>query len=220
MKQKLLALVGSTQQLRSDIDSFYDLVGDATSVFRSILRSYLNPEPNNADIEDRLKQLNSIEVKADSLRREIETYLYEKTLVPDLRGDLLKLIEEIDVLINIQQASAFNLINEQPHIPADYWDAFLELQQVAAESAEHLIKACRAFLRDQSQVRDHVHKVLFCESEADKISTKLKRKIFSSELELAQKIHMRYYIERIDLVANHAEDIADSLIIYAIKRSM
>ncbi|GAL09123.1 phosphate transport regulator [Vibrio astriarenae] len=75
-------------------------------------------------------------------------------------------------------------------------------------------------MRDQNQVRDHAHKVIFVESEADRISTRMKQKVFSSELELAQKIHIRYFIERIDNVANSAEDIADSLVIYAIKRSL
>ena len=45
------------------------------------------------------------------------------------------------------------------------------------------------------------------------------RRIFaSSELDLAQKMHLRYFVERIDEIANVAEDLSDSLTIYAIKR--
>ncbi len=56
------------------------------------------------------------------------------------------------------------------------------------------------------------------ESEADQICTALKTAIFSSDLEKIEKIHLRYFIERIDLVANRAEDIADALTIYSLKR--
>ena len=57
------------------------------------------------------------------------------------------------------------------------------------------------------------------ESEADKLSTQFLRRIFaSSELDLAQKMHLRYFVERIDEIANVAEDLSDSLAIYAIKR--
>ncbi|MGR5235558.1 DUF47 domain-containing protein [Vibrio alfacsensis] len=224
MKAKF-SFMNTTTELKRNIDAFYDLLGDSTEVFRIILKTYLSnsivpSKDNETQIELRFEQLNQIELTADSLRREVESILYEKTLVPDLRSDLLKLIEGVDVLINLQQASAFNLINERPMIPKAYHEDFIELQLTVAQCCEHLIQACRAFMRDQNQVRDHVHKVIFVESEADKLSTKMKLNVFSSDMELAQKIHIRYFIERIDNVANSAEDIADSLVIYAIKRSL
>jgi uncharacterized protein Yka (UPF0111/DUF47 family) len=43
---------------------------------------------------------------------------------------------------------------------------------------------------------------------------------FSSDLPKVEKIHLRYFIERIDELANEAEDIADALAIYTIKRSI
>ncbi|MCY9852631.1 DUF47 domain-containing protein [Vibrio mediterranei] len=225
MSKNILKFMNNTIQLKNSIDSFYDLLGDSTSVFRIILDLYLKAgiTPSKEDeiqIELRFEQLSKIELIADELRRNIESILYEKTLMPDLRGDLLKIIEGVDILINLQQASAFNLINERPMIPNEYHQDFLELQKTVAECCDHLVLGCRAFMRDQNQVRDHAHKVIFVESEADRISTQMKQKVFSSELELAQKIHIRYFIERIDNVANSAEDIADSLVIYAIKRSL
>ena len=225
MKKNTLNFTNTTIQLKNKIDAFYDLLGDSTSVYKTILKLYLysSGSPNeetNAQIEQRFEQLSHIELTADKLRRDVESILYEKTLVPDLRSDLLKIIEGVDEIINMQQACAFNLINERPTVPEEYFDDFLELQATVSESCEHLIHACRACMRDQNQVRDHVHKVIFVESEADKISTRMKQKVFSSDLELAQKIHIRYFIERIDNVANYAEDIADSLVIFAIKRSL
>ena len=223
--KKFSQFITSTTRLKMNIDAFYDLVGDSITVFSHILDLYLKTliEPEQGHelkISPRFDQLNKIEAQADQLRRDIETILYEKTLVPDLRSDLLKIIEGVDVLINLQQACAFNLINETPYIPSEYHGQFRELQTSVGQCTDCLIDACRSFLRDQNQVRDHVHKVIFLESEADKLSTEMKKAIFSSDLELAQKIHIRYFIERIDMVANHAEDIADSLVIYAIKRTL
>ena len=57
-------------------------------------------------------------------------------------------------------------------------------------------------------------------SSADKISTKLKRAVFASDLDLAHKTQLRYFVERIDELANEAEDIADYLAIYTIKRKI
>jgi uncharacterized protein Yka (UPF0111/DUF47 family) len=37
-------------------------------------------------------------------------------------------------------------------------------------------------------------------------------------MELALKLHLREFVDRIDSIADHAEDVADRLTIYAIKR--
>ena len=63
------------------------------------------------------------------------------------------------------------------------------------------------------------HKVLLFEKEADKVSGKLKREIFESDLELSHKMQLRDFVEHIDKVANWAEDVADRLEVYAIKRT-
>ena len=48
----------------------------------------------------------------------------------------------------------------------------------------------------------------------------LARRIFDSELPLDQKMHLRYFVEKIDRICDQAEDIADEVQIYAIKRSV
>ena len=80
--------------------------------------------------------------------------------------------------------------------------------------------ATRAFFRNIDAVRDHTHKVIFLESETDKICTKLKRAVWASDLPKVEKIHIRYFVNKIDDMANEAEDIADHLNITAIKRKI
>jgi len=60
---------------------------------------------------------------------------------------------------------------------------------------------------------------MFFEKEADKVSTKLKQAIFSSDMDLSHKMHLRNFVEHIDNVADWAEDVADRLAIYVIKRT-
>ena len=64
------------------------------------------------------------------------------------------------------------------------------------------------------------HKVTFYEKESDIKFSSLARKIFDSELPLDQKMHLRYFVEKIDRICDQAEDIADEVQIYAIKRSV
>ena len=74
------------------------------------------------------------------------------------------------------------------------------------------------FSQSPHLVSSYVAKVNLYEKEADKLSTNLKKQIFSSKMELALKLHLREFVDRIDSIADHAEDVADRLTIYAIKR--
>ena len=83
MSKNILKFMNNTIQLKNNIDSFYDLLGDSTSVFRIILDLYLKAgmTPSKEDeiqIELRFEQLSKIELTADELRRNIESILYEK----------------------------------------------------------------------------------------------------------------------------------------------
>ncbi|MCL6271725.1 DUF47 family protein [Sansalvadorimonas sp. 2012CJ34-2] len=214
------SLFGKKNQVIQDIDHFFDLVSDSSDLFGKLLKVYLRNGKPTDEYEVCLQQLCELETQADSLRRGIKTFLYEKTLIPDFRRDVLRMLEEIDDLIGAQQALAFALETETPYFPKEMHEGLLDLQSIASRCVDHLLLAARAFFRDIHAVKDHSHKVIFFESEADLECTRMKRMAFSSDLELAQKTHIRYFVDRIDGVANMAEDIADSLTIYAIKRAM
>lgn len=74
------------------------------------------------------------------------------------------------------------------------------------------------FFRSPHLVSSYNAKVTLYEKEADKISYNLKKQIFDTNLDLSVKLHLREFVDRIDAIADQAEDVADRLSIYAIKR--
>jgi uncharacterized protein len=215
--QKVTNWLGRTRALESQIDEFLDKVSEAGLVFRRAFKVYLE-QGACEEFEAFLQQEMQIERRDDDLRRTIETELYARTLIPDFRGDVLSLLEDIDNLVNIYEANLFRFSIERPQIPPEYGKDFMDLTETVVTCVESVVLAARAFFRDIETVRDHNAKVMFYEKEADKLSTKLSRAVFSSKLDLAHKTQLRYFIERIDELANEAEDIADYLAIYSIKR--
>ncbi len=214
---KTPSLFGRTKELEGQIDEFLDIVTQTGLLFNRAIDIYLDKGPCE-DFEELLSKASEVETRADTLRRDIENKLYVQTLIPDLRGDVLMLLENVDNIINRYEANLFRFSIQSPDIPAEFNQGFRKLTEQVIHSVESLVSASRAFFRDTNSVRDHVRKVLFFESEADRISTKLQRKIFASNLDLSRKRHLQYFIENIDEVANSAEDVADELAIYAIKR--
>ncbi len=43
------------------------------------------------------------------LKRKIETLLYTQSLMPQLRGDILRLLEELDAIINLAKTNLFSV---------------------------------------------------------------------------------------------------------------
>lgn len=216
---KKISLFGRTRALESEIDEFLDKLSESSLVFQAAVKAYLN-EGCTRDFEQRLQDVNKMESEADHLRRAIETKLYAQTLIPESRGDVLGLIENLDQLLNLFEGALWAFFIEKPDIPEEYHTDFMSLTEMAVHGVESLVLASRAFFRNIEAVSDHNHKVMFYEKEADKVGTKLKQAIFGSDRELSQKTHLRNFVEHIDNVADWAEDVADRLAIYSIKRTV
>jgi uncharacterized protein len=203
--------------LQSQIDEFLDTVSRGSIIFRLGIKEYLDGQA--ARFENAIVEISKLENRADELRRAVEKQLYTYSLIPDIRGDVLGLLENMDTVINAEKKTLIQFSVENPDIPAEYNREYLALAEVCMSAAEALVSAVRAFFHDFNMVGDHLHKVYFFEKEADKISDLLKRSIFHSGLELSRKIHLRYFALHIEDISDHAEDVADRLSISTIKRN-
>ncbi len=214
-----VALFRRTRALENEIDDFLNKISEGALAFRIAVQIYV-AEGRTQAFEEKLHHLKSLESTADSLRRAIEIKLYSQTLIPESRGDVLGLLETMDSVLNLMEGALWAFFIERPEIPQDFRADFADLSDKAVLSVEMLVQAARAFFRNIEAVKDHNHKVMFYEKEADKISTKLKLAVFDSNLPLPNKTHLRYFAEKIDNVADQAEDVADRLAIYTIKRTV
>jgi predicted phosphate transport protein (TIGR00153 family) len=216
---KNVAMFRRTKALENEIDAFLDKLSQAGLSFRRAVQIYLT-EGATTEFEEKLSDVNTLESSADKLRRGIETQLYAQTLIPESRGDVLGLLENLDSVLNLFEGALWGFSIETPDIPEEFRNDFAVLTDQAVNGVEAIVLASRAFFRNIEAVADHMHKVMFFEKEADKVSTKLKRAIFASDLPLARKAHLRNFVEHIDNVADRAEDVADRLAIYTIKRTV
>ena len=215
--QREAGLLQTSKRVEQQVDEFLSIVVDAGEVFRAAFHVYLTAGPSTT-FEDQFETINDLEHKGDDLRREIETELYTKTLIPDLRSDVLQLVENIDKVTNLYKSNLFRLSIQRPEIPKTLHSEYERLAEAAVECANALIETTRSFFKDHTVVRDGAKQVAELETRADEISTPLLRDIFNSDLELAHKMQLMYFVERLDAIANQAEDISDHLSISAIKR--
>ena len=215
-----MVLLRKTRMLEQRVDQYLDVINQSALSFQEGMKNYLNQQQE--EFERHLQALRDLENSADRLRREIESHLYTYTLIPESRGDVLALLETTDNVTDRAKDTLLEIYIEIPDIPEKYKEDFMALTKYVVQSVEEMVKATRAFFRDVKTVQNYLHKVHFYEKEADNVSERLKKKIFRDEniARLSHKIHLRYFAYHIDLIADYAEDVADRLAVYAIKRSI
>lgn len=205
--------------IEKEVDEFLDRVSEAGLLCKQGMDTYLK-----GDMEvyaTFLKSIRDTEHKGDALRRSLEKDLYEKTLIPESRGDVMELLEDMDALLDRYTGLIWQFEIERPDICAEFHEDFKELLSYSVESVEADVRSCRAFFKNINAVADHIHKVSFWEKESDKASTRLQRAIFGrNDLRLSHKMHLRFFVKQVDRIADEAEDVADRLNIYVIKRML
>ncbi|MDD3050988.1 MAG: DUF47 family protein [Candidatus Cloacimonetes bacterium] len=207
-----------SKQLELEIDQFLDAISESAIIFKKGIRDYMLKR--HEDFLLRLQDVSVLEAKADQIRRNVEKDLYRNTLIPENRGDVLGILENTDDIIDQIKKTLIQFSVENPEIPEKFNTSFIELGDVCGDAVDSLIRGVRYFFKDFKEVKNHIPKVKFYEREADRLADSLKRDIFRDSIDLSRKNQLRYFTSYIEKISDYAENVADRLAIYAIKREI
>ena len=204
------------KDLMNSINLFLDNILKINNLFRVLLQKYF--EQKYEEVENVTNEISELESECDKIRREVERKIYSETLIPEIRGDVLGMLENLDKIPGQIQGNAHSFNTEKPKVDPELSENFFKLCDYASECISLLIEGSRSFFVDKKITIEKCLEVAKVESKADKVSTELKKTIFlNSENGLATKVHLKYFVEIMDEVANLSEDVADRLIISSSK---
>jgi len=213
------ALFGKTRSLELLIDELLDKVAEGGILFERamvlLLERGLVPET-----EEKLQQLIQLKERCNQLRRRVVDTLYSEMLIPEFRGDVLRLLTHLYGLLDSLKNAFQDLLIEYAEVfnGQEGINQVEDLVTVVVQSVQAAVLGARAFFRNPEAVRDHINQIRVYESEADGITLRLKTALFASERSLEQKLLGREALAAIDGLADLAEEISDELSILAIKR--
>ncbi len=213
-------LYKNVKQLVFDIDEFIDTIEQGVLVFKEGVVNYINGEKTS--FAEKIERINRLESTADKLQRKIDDQFYRKSILPQNVSDIEQMLDKLDEIIDIAKDNLYQFDVEIPFIPKELKSDFIRLTDASVESALAVFPASRTFFREPLQVKEMLSKVYFYEKEADKISRNIKRKIFHEmkDLDLSQKMHLRYFALHIETISDRAEALADMLSILALKMNI
>lgn len=178
-------------------------------------------EGKKEEFKRRKEDVQKRESHLDDLRRFIEWELYRKMLIPESRADILKLLEGLDEIADLQERLIMQFFAEKPHFPDSLLKTWDDLQVSCKKAVEELVLTAGAFFRGDRDLEQRIQRVSYYEKESDQLEEAAKVLLFSLEdLGLAEKIQLRQFIEKLSRLADFAEDIADMIGIFRIKREI
>lgn len=208
-------LFRKTDELIHKIDQFIGMVREASLHFQKAL--FLLLDKNMDEFEIAYNTIVKIENEADVLKKDIEGKLYSQMLIPELRGDVLNIIETLDKITNSTKHIIKDLSIENPEIPENIVVGIKELAVPVDKAINFLVFTVRAYFEDITALTNYLHLVKFYEREADNLSEKIKRDIFALDVYLSNKLQLRDIVVKIDGLADMSLNVADLISVVAIK---
>ena len=126
------------------IDKFFDTIDQALLIFKDGVKNYLYNDVEA--FNDNLQTMVRLESDAELTRREIESGLYRQSSLVRSRGDIMRLLERMDHIIDILNNNLFQFEIEHPYIPVELNADFLKLTDLSTLAVETTIPAATAFL--------------------------------------------------------------------------
>ena len=117
----------NTTSLITSIDKLLDIMDHSLLVFRDGVKDYLYDD--EAGFDENLVSMATLESEAGEIIREIERSLYSRGYLIRARGDIMRLLERLDHIINIISVDLVQRQIKTPNIPVELRRELMKLTE-------------------------------------------------------------------------------------------
>ncbi|HHE47396.1 MAG TPA: TIGR00153 family protein [Candidatus Acetothermia bacterium] len=191
-------------------------VEEALSSFEKSIDAYLRGDSEQA--EELAYATHRAEGRADDVRRKVETEILRGALLASSRRDILEIIEGTDKLANAAEAALDYLIPQRVEIPEELEPLIRAIVSKSADIMTEVKTALHLLFSDMQRALESTHKIEALESEVDRFEREAIQRLFQMDIDLAQKLHVRGFIEELVEISDRAEDLSDRIEIMVAQR--
>ena len=213
-----LDIFKKTHELEQMILTFLLNIIQAGIFYDQAMQTYLN-EGATGSFSDLVKKVSTLEAENDAYRRKIENNLYQYMILPDMRSDILKLLEICDKVINKYESNLLVVSVEKPKVFSSLKEDLIKIIHWDLECVGSLVSGVRHFFLGKD-IKEFTLQTYQFEHKVDECALKLKEMVFNEKIELARQIQLKEFIYHIEKISDIAEDAADILNIMAVKHAL
>lgn len=199
------------EEVRNLLLQHLDKVGECVARARAVMDDYLAGRIDEAKAG--AIEVDHLETDADQIRRSVVDLLYRGAFLPIFRSDIHEFVERMDMIADAAEVMCDFLLGQRPEIPAEYGEHMHQIQEQTQVAYEALHDAVTNFFStpDQRVIRESLTKLGVTESLIDGIEWKMTRQIFTSDLPLAAKTHLKQFLATLTEMSDDMEDAGDRL---------
>ncbi len=207
-----MALFKKEKEARRLVLEHLSLTRDCLAETRNVLEHYLA-----GDLEAAIggaETVKRLERECDHSKRKARIVLHHGAFLPQIRSDVHHLVELADKLDGAGETAVKFLVHEQPKIPQEFASDLMELCSLELSCYHELRSAMKNFIKPEGELdalHEHVEAVYRLQSESHVKQAELTGRVFSSNLQLAEKIHLAQLLRIIGSICDLCEDVADAL---------
>ncbi|MBS3918564.1 MAG: TIGR00153 family protein [Deltaproteobacteria bacterium] len=163
-----------------------------------------------------------LEREADHIRRTIVDSLGGGAFLPIFRVDIHNFVEKMDQIADKAEFCCDFFLGQRPQFPEEFKGKYLKIMKETVPMFHCLKEATENFLTkgDNERIRKGVAEIRILESAIDDAEWKITREIFTSDLPLAEKIHLKQCLRRVTSLSDQIEDTSDWLEVLLISKKV
>ncbi|RKY32500.1 MAG: hypothetical protein DRP67_00770 [Candidatus Omnitrophota bacterium] len=208
---------GRKHKIAEMVERYLVKIEECMENFKESLSKYLE-KGLSTEFDELIEKTHIAESLADDIRRDIERDLYEKSMIPESRGDILGLLESTDKVLSKAQSVLYQIQTEFIQIPEFLKEDLRKLMSVNIEAFRKVVEGIRKLFENLKEVRDITNEIDKCESSSDRLEREIIKKIFQSDINLGEKILLKEVIIETGSISDLSQAVGDRLNIIAAKR--
>ena len=214
-----MELFHKTKVLEEKINIFFNNIIHGGELLTLALECYFKSGTKTKFMHLKEK-VSTLEAENDRLRRAVENQLYAHLILPDMRSDILGLIEGCDKIINKYESDLILISVEKPKIPHEIQPRLSHMIVTNVQCVAALMDSMKFALASRS-APNIIRDVSILEHQVDLQAMELKKIVFQDlKLPLARKLQLKEFIYSIEKISDMAEDMADTLSVFMVKHAI
>ena len=206
------------KEVENLITEYVQSVEIAQDMFLQSMETYLQEGKSGPTFEVLVAETHKAESRSDDILEKIVTLLFEKALIPDLRGDILKLLETADEIPDQFDRILSIILAQRVVLPEALKLDFRELLTVSLEACSFTLESIRSLFESGERAARLLFKADQLESQGDHIERRIIVRIFESDWDPLQKILLRDLTQRMGDIADSAVQACRQVNLIVIKR--
>lgn len=206
------------REIEALFDQYLDAWEECVEIFGRAMASHAE-SGIDSDFVCLQEEIQTVESQADELRRRIEYRMYQKALLPESRGDIVGLLEHLDLIPNRTETILCTIALLKVEFPPALLHDLGSLIRETLVALKDLLRVARQIFHIREKLYPIIANIDKTESRCDFFERGALKQLFElDDVKGLDKVAIREIVLLIAGLTDLAENIGDRMLVVAAKR--